>query len=189
MGYINTLKRIREGKTNYKKRKALLIGKHTFAAVRLSNENVQVQITKPKREGDHVLISVHSRELLKYGWKSSLNSLPACYLTGFLIGFKALSKDINDCILYLGKRSFSSRIAGVVKGMVDAGLNIPIDEDVIPPMERIEGKHIANYASQLDKEVYNKRFSRILSSSLKPEEYPDHFNDVKNIIMESMKGV
>ena len=189
MGYINTLKRIREGKTNYRKRKALLIGRHVFAAVRLSNENLQVQITKPKREGDQVLVSVHSKELIKYGWKGSRNSLPACYLTGFLVGLKALSKGINSCILYLSNRSFSSRVAAVIKGMLDAGLDIPIDEDAIPSMDRIEGKHIADYASKLDEDEYKKRFSRILSLGLKPEEYPEHLNEVKNIIMERMKGV
>lgn len=191
MGYINTLKRIREGKTNYRKRKALLIGRHTFATVRISNENLQVQITKPKKDGDQVIVSAHSRELIKYGWKGSRNSLPASYLTGYLIGLKALSKGIESCILYLGNRSFSSRVAAVVKGMLDAGLSIPIDEDAIPSMDRIEGKHIAEYASLLkvDEEAYKRRFSRLLSLGLKPEDYPAHFNEVKNIITERMKGV
>lgn len=191
LGYINTLKRIREGKTNYRKRKALLIGRHTFAAVRISNENLQVQITKPKKDGDQVIVSAHSRELIKYGWKGSRNSLPASYLTGYLIGLKALSRGIESCILYLGNRSFSSRVAAVVKGMLDAGLSIPIDEDVIPEMDRIEGKHIAEYASLLkeDEEAYKRRFSRLLSLGLKPEDYPAHFKEVKNIITERMKGV
>ncbi|GIU70708.1 MAG: 50S ribosomal protein L18 [Candidatus Nitrosocaldaceae archaeon] len=191
LGYINTLKRIREGKTNYRKRKALLIGRHTFATVRISNENLQVQITKPKKDGDQVIVSAHSRELIKYGWKGSRNSLPASYLTGYLIGLKALSKGIESCILYLGNRSFSSRVAAVVKGMLDAGLSIPIDEDAIPSMDRIEGKHIAEYASLLkvDEEAYKRRFSRLLSLGLKPEDYPAHFNEVKNIITERMKGV
>lgn len=186
MSYINTLKRIREGKTNYRKRKALLIGKHIFATVHISNENVQVQIIKPNRSGDLVLSSTHSRELLKYGWKLSRNSLPACYLTGLLAGLKTLKSGVNELILYLSKKSFSSRVAAVVKGMIDAGLNIPIDEDVIPPADRIEGKHIVEYAKSLDSEEYKIRFARILAAGMKPEDYYKHFNEIKNLIM---KGV
>lgn len=191
MGYINTLKRIREGKTNYRKRKALLIGKHVFASVRVSNENIQIQIAKPSIEGDKILVSAHSRELLKFGWKGSRNSLPACYLTGLLLGLKASSKGIKDCILYVGNRGFSSRVASATKGMIDAGLNIPIDEDAIPSDDRIEGKHIADYALMLkeqDEDAYKARFSRILRQGLNPEDYPKHFAEVKDIIMERVKG-
>jgi len=189
MTHAQVLKRIREGKTSYKKRKALLIGKHIFASVRFSNENLQIQITKPSKDGDHVLVSAHSRELLKYGWKGSRNSLPAAYLTGLLVGLKAVNKGINKCVLYLGNYSFSPRKGAAAKGMLDAGITIPIDETVIPDMSRIKGEHIANYASSLNPNDYNLRFSGILSSGLKPEDYPTHFDEVKSIILERVRGV
>ncbi len=186
--HIDILKRIKEGKTSYKKRKALLIGKHIFVAIRFSNENLQVQIIKPSREGDNILVSSHSRELLKYGWKGSRNSLPASYLTGLLTGLKAVNKGIKECILYLGNDTFSPRKAAVVKGMLDAGITIPID-DVIPDMSRISGQDIVNYALSLSKDDYKVKFSRILSAGLKPEDYTNHFNQVKNIILERVRDV
>ena len=73
--------------------------------------------------------------------------------------------------------------------MLDAGMTIPIDETVIPDISRIKGEHIANYALSLNPNDYNLRFSRILSSGLKPEDYPKHFDEIKSIILERIRGV
>ncbi len=188
MGYISTLKRIREGKTDYRKRKAILVGKHVFASIRISNENVIVQITKAEVKGDRVLASAHTRELLKYGWKGSRKSMPACYLVGLLAGKKAKAKGIDSCIIYTGLRGFTSRIAACTKGLIDAGLNIPVDADSLPSEDMIMGKHIVDYANLLkshDTNVYNTRFSALIARGLKPEDYIEHFKDVKDNILHS----
>jgi large subunit ribosomal protein L18 len=78
MNYVHTLKRIRTHKTNYRKREALLISKQEFVTIKISNQNVIAQVLKPEIQGDIVRVSTHSRELRRYGWKGSLNSLPAC---------------------------------------------------------------------------------------------------------------
>ena len=88
MTYSKILRRLREEKTNYKKRATMLVGRHDFITVMISNENTQVQILKPKISGDRVVASAHSRHLLERGWKGSRKSIPAAYLTGYLAGKK-----------------------------------------------------------------------------------------------------
>lgn len=181
MTYVRTLKRIRLDKTNYRKRAAVIIGRHSFVTVKVSDQNVAAQMLKPTPTGDLVIASVHSRELAKQGWKGSTNSLPACYLTGLLLGKKAQAKGTNKGILYIGKDHFTTRVAACVKGIADSGLNIPVGEEAFPDGDRICGQHIADYANVLkaDKDAYNSRFSALLKNGLKPEEYPVHFEEVR----------
>lgn len=185
MSFTPLLRRIREDKTNYRKRKGLLIGRHTFSAVRLSNENVQVQISKPSKVGDNVLVSAHSRELTKHGWKGSRKNMPACYLTGLLAGTKAAAKGVKEGVLYTGNRKFTPRIAATVKGLIDAGVSIAVGEEALPNEDRISGKHISDYASMLkgDNQNYNARFSGLLKNGFTPERYQDHFDEVKASIL------
>ncbi len=186
MTYIHTLKRIREDKTNYRKRSAILIGRHLFVTVRISDQNVAAQVLRPTPTGDIVIASAHSRELAEHGWKGAFNNLPACYLTGMLLGKKALQKEINSAVLYIGKHHFTSRVAACMKGIVDAGVRMPISEESLPDEDRISGHHIAEYSNVLkeNEEEYNSRFSAILKNGLKPEDYPSHFEEIKNKILD-----
>lgn len=185
MSFRPLLRRIREDKTNYRKRKGILIGKHTFATVRVSTKNALVQILKPSKVGDQVLVSAHSRELMKHGWQGSRKNMPACYLTGLLAGTKAVAKGVKQCVLYTGNRMYAPRIASSVKGLIDAGVSVPVDEETMPSQDRITGKHIADYANTLkdNKQVYNARFSGLIKEGFAPESYPDHFNEVKTSIL------
>ena len=188
MSYHPMLKRNRQKKTNYRKREALLISRRSFITVKISDQNVICQVLKPTPAGDVVISSVHSRELKKYGWKGSMNSLPACYLIGFLLGKKSMEKGTTSAILYTGKDAFTSRIAASLKGMIDAGFNVPVSEDIYPTDERIRGKHIAEYAKILkeDQEKYKIRFSRLLKDGLEPEDYPSHFEATRNSISDNL---
>jgi large subunit ribosomal protein L18 len=183
--YVHTLKRIRDDKTNYRKRAALLIGRHSFVTVKVSDQNVAVQVLKPTPTGDVVIASVHSRELEKQGWKGALNNLPACYLTGMLLGKKALEKGVKNAVLYIGKDHFTSRVAACMKGIVDSGVGMPVSEESLPEQERISGQHIAEYAGTLkeNQEEYNSRFSAILKNGLSPEDYPSHFEEIKSKLL------
>jgi large subunit ribosomal protein L18 len=182
--YVRTLKRIREDKTNYRKRSAILIGRHLFVTVRVSDQNVVAQVLKPTPTGDIVIASAHSRELSKHGWKGAFNNLPACYLTGMLLGKKAQEKEINTAVLYIGKNHFTSRVGACTKGIVDAGVSMPVSGESLPDEERISGHHIAEYSRTLkeNQEEYNSRFSAILKNGLKPEDYPLHFEEIKSKI-------
>ena len=74
MTYVRTLKRIRSDKTNYRKRAAVIIGRHSFVTVKVTDQNVAAQMLKTTPTGDLVVASVHSRELAKQGWKGSIKS-------------------------------------------------------------------------------------------------------------------
>ncbi|WP_415281802.1 50S ribosomal protein L18 [Candidatus Nitrososphaera sp. FF02] len=181
MTYVRTLKRIRLDKTNYRKRAAIIIGRHSFATVKVTDQNVAAQMLKPTPTGDLVIASAHSHELAKHGWKGSTNSLPACYLTGLLMGKKALAKGSDSAVLYIGKDHFTTRVAACAKGIADSGVNMPVSEESFPDEERISGQHIADYAQSLKEnaEEYKSRFSALLKNGLNPEDYPSHFEEIK----------
>jgi large subunit ribosomal protein L18 len=159
MAYSKILRRLREEKTNYKKRGTMLMGKRDFITVNITNENTQVQILTPGMTGDKVIAYAHSRYLLEKGWKGSRKSVPAAYLTGYLAGKKALGQGAKDAILYTGTRKYTQRMAAALKGVIDAGVKIPADSETFPPDERINGKHlkvkndISKIKSTIDSEV------------------------------------
>ena len=159
MAYSKILKRIRNEKTNYKKRKIMLMSKRDFITINVTNENTQVQILKPEITGDKVIASAHSRFLLKDGWKGSRKNIPAAYLTGYFAGKKALSQGVDNAIVYSGTRKYTQRMAAGVKGIIDAGIKVPSSEEAFPSEERINGEHlkvkndIATVKSKIDSEV------------------------------------
>lgn len=189
MVYTSTLRRIREKKTNYRKREKLLIGKKDFVTVNLSDQNVSAQLIRPQLLGDKVMASAHSNELLSYGWIGSRKNLPSCYLVGLLLGKKCIQKKITSAILYIGKRHFTTKIAACLKGLSEAGLEMPYSENILPSDDRIQGNHIAEYAKKLktNEEVYKLRFSSYLESGLEPEKYSTHFSEVKDKIVNGKK--
>ena len=126
------------------------MGRRDFITVQISNENTLVQIHKPELLGDKVLSSAHSRSLLKKGWKGSRKSIPAAYLTGYLAGKKALAQGVESAVLYTGTRRYTQRIAAALKGIIDAGLEVPADEETFPSGDRISGKHL-KVANEIDK--------------------------------------
>jgi len=159
MAYSKILKRLREQKTNYKKRKSMLMGKRDYITVQTSNENTLVQIHKPEMTGDKVIASAHSRYLLSKGWKGSRKNIPAAYLTGYLAGKKAIGKGAKNAILYSGTRKYTQRMAAALKGLVDAGLDVPADSETFPPEARIKGEHLSvkndinQFKSTIDGEI------------------------------------
>lgn len=185
MVYTSTFRRIRERKTNYRKREKLLVSKKDFVTVNVSDQNISAQLIRPNLLGDKVMASVHSNELLSYGWKGSRKNIPSCYLVGLLLGKKCLQKKISSAILYIGKRHFTTKIAACLKGLSEAGLEMPFSENILPSEDRIQGNHIADYAKKLkaNDDVYKSRFSSNLGSGLEPEKYPSHFSEVKDKIV------
>ncbi len=159
MTYSKILRRIREEKTNYKKRKIMLMGKRDFVTVQISNENTQVQIHKPEMAGDKIIASAHSRYLISKGWKGSRKNIPAAYLTGYLAGKKAMGKGAKNALLYSGTRKYTQRMAAALKGVIDAGLEVAADSETFPPEKRIKGEHLSvkndvnQFKSTIDGEV------------------------------------
>ena len=160
-------RRRREGKTNYKKRLKLLLSKRPRLVVRKSLKYIRAQIVEFDKKGDKTLVSAFSKELKKLGWKYACDNLPAAYLTGLLIGKRALEKGISEAVLDMGlyPSTKGSRIYACVKGALDAGLKIPCSEEVLPSEERIKGMHIANYLEKFKDlpEEFEKIKEKILS--------------------------
>ena len=129
----------------------MLMGGRDFVTVHISNENTQVQIHKPEKKGDRVVASGHSRYLINKGWKGSRKNVPAAYLTGYLAGKKAIANGAKDAILYTGTRKYTQRMSAALKGVIDAGVEIPANEETFPPEERIKGEHLTvkNDVSQI----------------------------------------
>ena len=140
----------------------MLMGKRDFVTVNITNENTQVQILTPGMTGDTVVASAHSRYLLEKGWKGSRKSVPAAYLTGYLAGKKAIGKGAKGAIMYTGTRRFTQRMAAALKGVIDAGLEVPADPETFPANERINGEHltvkneVSKIKSAIDSEVKQK---------------------------------
>lgn len=186
--YVQIFRRRRVGKTDYRKRRGLIVGRKPMFAIRVSNKYVYGQILEATPKGDLTLCFVSSRDLGKgYGWKGSCKNLPAAYLTGFLLGKKALTKQITEAIVYAGVSRFvhSSRMASAINGAKDAGLNLAVEEEALPDQLRRSGGHIAAYAKKLEKEDFDKIFSGAKALGFNPSEYPTHFEEVKSAISKA----
>ena len=142
--YRVAFRRRREGKTDYHFRFTLVRSGQNRLTVRKSLKHTTVQVIMAKREGDYTLAASHSSELKKYGWKGSTSNTPAAYLTGYLCGLRALKAGVERAVLDLGiQRVISgSKNFAALAGAVDAGLDIPYSEKVLPAEERKRGAHI-----------------------------------------------
>jgi len=143
---MKTIKRRRlEGKTDYNTRVSLLKSDGR-AVVRISNRLVLIQYVKSKESQDSVIIGANSKELLEYGWAKEqlggLKSIPASYLTGYLLGIKLKDKDIKNAVLDIGlkRNSKGSRVFAAAKGLIDAGIEIPSNKEVFPDEKSIRRK-------------------------------------------------
>ena len=181
--YNLPFRRRREGRTDYRSRRRLVISGIPRLVIRPSNKNVTVQLIKAEPAGDDVMVSAQSSELKALGWKAACGNMPAAYLTGLLIGTRAKAKGVGNAILDIGlnARGPGSRIFAVAKGALDGGLAIPIGKKALPSEDRLHGNHIVNYSKLISTqpEVYKKRFSRYLKNNLKPEELQENFANVQ----------
>ena len=191
--YHVAFRRRREGKTDYKARKALILSRLPRVVTRGSLRNMTVQITEATITGDKVIAAANSQELKKLGWKANFGNIPSAYLTGLLCGKKAASQRIKTAIADIGlhQPTKQARVFASLKGVVDAGVNVPHKPDRPPDEKRITGQHIVDYAESLmstDDEIYQRRFSQYLKRKLHPEKLTDHFKTVKKKIMQERRG-
>lgn len=191
--YRVPFRRRKEGKTDYQLRKGLILSRLPRVVVRGTSRYMIVQLVKAEVKGDKVLVSANSKELAKtYGWKGACGNIPAAYLTGLLCGYRAVAKGVKKAVLDIGLQSPSqgSRIFVAMKGVIDASVEVPHKEDVLPKAPRISGQHIADYAKQLaaNPEAYQARFSEYLSKKMNPETLPEHFSQIKEKISSEFKS-
>ncbi len=163
--YRVRFRRRREGKTNYKKRLAMLKSDKPRLVVRVLNRQVIAQLITFHEKGDKVLVSASSHELKKFGWDGHPGNCPSAYLTGLLLGVRAKKKGYSEALLDIGLHTpvKGSNVYAALKGAIDAGMEIPHSDDVIPPEDRISGAIIAEYRGIPDLiEKFNKAKEKIM---------------------------
>jgi len=140
-------KRRRTAETDYHRRLRMLKGGLPRAVVRVSNTQVTCQLISYHGDGDRVLASVTGKNLVdnfKWPSESSRKSVPACYLAGLAMAKESLENGHSKAILDIGLASSSrgGRVYAALKGMIDAGMEIPHSEDILPSDDRVNGEHI-----------------------------------------------
>jgi len=163
--YRVAFRRRREGATDYRQRLRLLKSGLPRAVVRVSHRRIVVAITEFDPNGDRVLAAADSGELEGLGFPAtSLATTPASYLTGYLAGLRAKAAGADEAVLDAGLRvpTAGGRLLGALKGLLDAGVEIPHgDEAKFPSNDRMNGKHLPHplpkpleaYKSQLPAHV------------------------------------
>ncbi|RXE55767.1 50S ribosomal protein L18 [Methanoculleus taiwanensis] len=148
--YFVPFRRRKEGKTDYYKRMNLLVADAPRMVVRKTNRQIIVQLVVPEMIGDKTLVAAYSSELAAYGYEGSTSNTPAAYLTGMLFAAKALNAGYDEAILDIGlhRAKPGARVFAALKGAVDAGLEVPYGESILPDESRLKGTHIAEYAPE-----------------------------------------
>jgi len=159
-----SLRRKREGKTNYKQRLAFLKGEEPRLVVRKSLHHLQAQLIEYVPEGDKVLVTAHTKELKAHGYSQSTSNMCAAYLLGALIAKKAKQKKIGSAILDLGlqTKQKGGKLYAVLKGAVDGGLDIPHGEEILPTADRISGKHLHHSKAKVTQTEFEKAKGALL---------------------------
>ncbi len=179
-----TFKRRLQFKTNYKRRKKIIISRLPFVYMFKSNKNIWAQLIKPSKKGDITLMHANSKELEKLGWKFSRKNYPAAYLVGLLLGKRAVRGGISEVIYYSGVRNFiaKSKATAFIKGLIDAGLNVRVNNEIFPDERIIKGEHIVEYAKKLMESGYSgSQFLKVMKDI---QNLPSVFEDIKKKIME-----
>lgn len=183
-------KRRREGKTNYAKRLALLSSNLPRLVARKTNRYIIAQLIEFSPSGDRTMVHASSGQLRKFGWNASKKNLPAAYLTGLMAGLRAKQQKADKAILDIG---FSTPIHGsfwsaVLKGAIDAGLQVKAGETAMPRPERIEGKHIEQFAAKLDEKRCSEIFSCYAKEKVDVRQLSKLFNAAKEKILAAKGG-
>jgi large subunit ribosomal protein L18 len=174
--YEVKFRRRREGKTDYKKRLALVKSKKVRIVVRKTNTRIIAQAMKFDLKGDIAIASVDSKELKKYGWHGT-NNTPSAYLVGFLLG-KKIGK--QPCVLDIGRKhpSHGSVIFAALKGAVDSGLEMPYSADAVPSEDRLNGKVLDDYAKKLGDKA-KVLFASYIKEGVQPGSFQKTFEKAK----------
>ncbi len=151
-------RRRKEMKTNYEKRYALLKSKTPRIVVRLTNTRVILQYVLHNAVGDNIKSTLSSSKLSEIGIKTKSYKSRLCgYLAGYYFGKQIIAKKLGkDAILDLGMQKVhdKGKLFGVLKGLVDSGLNIPHEESILPTKEIIlngkDEKELAGYITKID---------------------------------------
>ena len=149
--YTVPFRRKRQGLTNYRKRRLMLLSRLPRLVIRKSLAHIWLQVVTYHENGDSIVASSHSKELKTMGWPFKANNLPASYLVGMLLAKHCQKKNVKTLVLDLGLQSSvgGSRLFAALKGVIDGGVHVSCSPEVLPSQERILGKHIAEYVKNV----------------------------------------
>jgi len=182
--YRVKFRRRREGKTNYYRRRRLLLSRKPRLVIRKSNTKIIVQIISAKVVGDVTHASAISTELREHGWDAGVKNLPAAYLTGLLAGLRAKSRGQTEAVLDIGLNPpvKGSKIYAALKGVVDAGVDVPHSPEILPEEDRLVGTHIVeSYQHFSDQET--QMFSSLGKKKTTITGIPKKFETVKKALL------
>jgi large subunit ribosomal protein L18 len=151
-----------ENKTDYKKRMGLLKSGTPRIVFRKTNKYIISQYVISKEAQDSVKFGITSKELLKYGWpkkfEGSLKSIPASYMTGFLMGKQIIKNKLQSPIIDFGmiRVLHKTKLYAFIRGLIDSGIEIQCKEEAFPEEERIHGENLKEDFSKTFKEVKSK---------------------------------
>ncbi|WP_053948468.1 50S ribosomal protein L18 [Halolamina sediminis] len=176
--YKVPMRRRREVRTDYHQRLRLLKSGKPRLVARVSNKHVRAQLASPGPDGDEIHAAASSEDLSEYGWEAPTGNLPSAYLTGYLAGLRAIDAGLDEAVLDLGLNTATpgNKAFAVQEGAIDAGLEIPHSDSVLADWSRNRGEHIAEYAEQLEDDLYSGEFDAT--------ELPEHFDDVRETLQE-----
>jgi len=176
--YRVPMRRRRENRTDYHQRLRLLKSGKPRLVARVSNKHVRAQLITPGLDGDETHASASSEDLDEYGWEAPTGNLPSAYLTGYLVGKRALAAGVEEAVLDIGLNTATpgNKVFAVQEGAIDAGVEIPHNESVLADWSRNRGEHIAEYAEQLDEPLYAGDFDAT--------QLPEHFDEVLGRLQE-----
>jgi len=131
------------------------------------------------------IASAIASELPEHGWKVSTGNLPAAYLTGFFAGLRAKSRGVKEAILDVGLNPpiKGSKIYAALKGVVDAGIDVPHSPDVLPDEDRISGKHIVNGFEHYSGVKNTMMFSKVGTKKTTITTIPKQVEEVKKALL------
>ncbi|MHC1631351.1 MAG: 50S ribosomal protein L18 [Methanotrichaceae archaeon] len=145
--YKVPFRRRREGRTNYHVRYRLLLSRKPRLVIRKGNKNITLQLIVAEPIGDKTLLATSSQELKKFGYNLNTCNVPAAYLAGLLFGKRMKTLGQSEAILDMGLYASSkgNRVYSALKGVIDAGIEVPHNPKIFPDEERICGQHIETY--------------------------------------------
>ena len=145
-----------EKRTNYRKRRKMILSRMPALYIRVSNKNVYAQVLVPEVVGDRTAVQANSKELQKAGWTYGRKSFPSAYLVGLLIGKRAIKGGLKEVLFYSGNNVFKAKtkLTGVIKGAVEAGLKVRCDDEIFPEDDAVNGERIVKYAAMLKAKGY-----------------------------------
>lgn len=138
-------RRRRRGQTDYRRRLALLKSEKPRAVVRKTRSEIIVQFVRYRAEGDEVLAAATSGELRRFDWGGHTGNVPAAYLAGYLAARRARGAKVREAVLDIGlhRPTPGGRVFAALRGIREAGVDVPADEGILPNEARVHGEHLS----------------------------------------------